>query len=686
LPRHKIGFKYMVDIPKEDEAPTGQHKQLPPKRPPTSQAPRPQAGQQPRTPTGPQSRPTTGQNPRPATDQNPQASDRKKTGPVAQNTQVKKRGTQLLSLEPPKSRRGPALGKINTRLDSMGGGATKSSRNRNLFGGIGREKTGQTDVMPAAPGGQSAAAQRPALRKPGQKTGAVDLGASAAEVDGMIARRKGTRRIPKPGGGIEGDAPPLESMGSGRRPSVDPGPQTRDDLPPVVNMPIPPKRQQPKPPAPESRARGNTLAGVSAEDLLGDEGRQLLENMRRREQQTRQQPQRPHPQSPPPGQTLPPRTQDSSRQAFQSAEYSAELEQPDDDELRPQDSFLAGPTRQIQREVVQTPMPASQEGYTPDAPPPPDDLGYERPVDFGDASQAATQEEVYEEEYIEGGTEEEPVARDSMAHDEMEQRAGYLLWLQGVITREEVEDALTGAEEIGEPVRELLANSAFADQVTLYRFLARHESLAPVDLDTVQPTDRALASLRPAIARAYRIVPIDKIGELLLVAAAFPFDPKRLLELRRLTASKVKLFVVTEEEIEIALMKYYPGGAASAATLRSPRPAGIAAPAKEVADDSAVTGEGEALEGKYDPTLSGEDSGLYAPMDDPERNRDEGRQPPSDVGLSELDDDSDYEGGQAGGQESGQDEEGHSASMASSSDLDESTLGSARHKEELRQL
>lgn len=651
----------MVHIPKnnEDETPTGQHQ----KRPASGPAPRVPTGQQPRTPTGQNPRTPTGQHPRTPTGQHAQAPDKKKTGPV-QNTQVKKRSTQILSLEPPKSRRGPALGKMNTRLDSMGGGATKSARNRQLFGGIGREKTGQTDVMPAAPGGQSSAAQRPSLRRPGQgQQGSVDLGASSAEVDGMIARRKGTRRIPKEGGGIEGDAAPLESMGSGRRPGVDPGPQMRDNLPPVVNIPIPQARPQPRrdAPPPDPRSRGNTLAGVSAEDLLGDEGRKLLENMRRREAQTHQQPAQPQrpPAMQPPGQTLPPRTQDSSRQAFQSAEYSADLEQQQgDDELRPQDSFLSGPTRQIQRDVLQTPMPAQpvyeeQEEYVEQ--PPPDDLGYERPVDFGDGGsrQPAT-------DYVEGGTEEEPVARDSAAHDEMEQRAGYLLWLQGVITREEVEDALTGEAEIGESVRELLANSAFTDQVTLYRFLSRHESLAPVDLETVEPTDRALATLRPAIARAYRVVPIDKIGDLLLVAAAFPFDPKRLLELRRLTASKVKLFVVTEEEIDLALMKHYPGGASSAATLRSPRPVGIPGPEDVVADDSSVTGEsvtgeGEALENKYDPTLSGEDSGLYAPMEDPDA---EDREPPADVGLSELDD--------------GYDEKGNAP--GDSGDLDESTL------------
>lgn len=548
---------------------------------------------------------------------------------------------------------------MNTRLDGMGGPSTRSQRNRQLFGGIGREKTGQTDIMNPQPGAGSEAGGRPTLRKPGKgkaSQGPVDLGGSASEVDSMIVRRKGTRRIPKAGGGVEGESAPLDSMGSGRRPAIDPGPRERD-VPPVVNMPVPqaPVRRPDAPPS--SGARGNTLAGVSAEDLLGDEGRALLEKMRQREAQERQQPQTP--QRPPqqqqryaqPNQPIAPRTQDSSRMAFQSAEYAAEeaLEEVrSEDELRPQDSFLSGPTRQIQRNVVQTPMPAEE--YTEQ--PPPDDLGYERPVDFGDHSAQVVEDD------------EEPVARESAAHDEMEQRAGYLLWLQGVITREEVEDALL-EEDISDELRDLLANTSFTDQITLYRFLARHESLAPVDLEQVQPSERALATLRPAIARAYRVIPIEKVGELLLVAAAFPFDPKRLLELRRLTASKVKLYVVTEEEIDIALMKYYPGGASSAATLRSPKPPGIESgdevdePANE-ADESSITGEGEALEYNYDPTLSGEDSGLYAPMDDPE----DSNRPPSDVGIAEVDED-----------ESGVVQDaGDTVQDDDYSDLDESTL------------
>jgi hypothetical protein len=647
----------MVHIPDDDSQAPEQPQKRPASKP--AQRPVPQQGQRPPNPqqarrpqTGEAKRPPTDQSKRPPTGQNRAAPDRKKTGPVGEKGG--QRRTQMLSLEPPRRNRGPALGNRDARLDGMAGPNTISSRHRSLMGNIGRDKPQQ--APPPKPKGPPDLSKRPTVRK---GDGApMDLGGSEAD---MVVRRKPTRRIPKPGGGFQGEASALDSLGSGRRPSVDPRQQQRPqqqrpqgaDLPPMVNMPVP-AAPRAKPDNPPPSSRGNTLAGVSAEELLGEEGRQLLEQMRKREQDTSQQPQAP-PQSgmyreaqpsQPKGPPLQPRPQDSSRMAFQSAEHFAEeaLEEvKSDDELRPQGEFLQGPTRVMQRDVIQTPQPVDQD-------PPPDDLGYELPVNYGDESGVV-------EDYSDDA-DDELGARESAAHDELEQRAGYLLWLQGVITREEVEDALTNDDGVDDAVRTMLETSAFADQISLYRFLARHESLEPIDLEEIRPSERALASLRPAIARAYRVVPVEKVGGLLLVAAAFPFDPSRLLELRRLTSSKVKLFVATEEEIDNALAAYYPP--ASAATLRSPKPV-----ADDQADDeedpSAITGEGEALEANYDPTLPGSDSGLYQPID--------GDMTDNGVEMEELDDGFDAE----------LDTDSHSM-PGDASDLDESTLSKGGDK------
>lgn len=670
----------MVHIPNENDPqpPRQAGKPLPkgaPQRPATGENRRPPTGES-RQPTGEAKRPPTGEQPRP------------KTGPVVrppgnkQPTKPQPRATQMISMEPPKRNKGPALAK-DIRIDALGGPKSISQRNKNLMGTIGRDKTQIMQRPGGAPQLPPAEAARPTLKKPGDSGRAVDLGANSRKEMETMMRRKATRRIPKPGGGFMSDDAPLASMESGRQAPVAPQPQqnapqsqrqpvdpaARINVPPRVDIPIPNQPSQvarrPDVPPPPPASRANTLAGISAEDLLGAEGRRVLEDMRRREAEgpargehrdTRRVRQAGQPAPIQPG------TQDSARRAFQGADYGAPapVEQPLSDELQPQ-NFLTGP--QQPQNVVQTPQPAYDEA--PTAPPPPDDLGYERPVDFGDGSvQAQGQPGPYEQqEYTEAVVEddENPVARESQAHDEMEQRAGYLLWLQGVITIEEVQYALDNTEDTSEAVRDLLVNTGFTDQVTLYRFLARHESLAPVDFSVVQPAQRALACLRPAIARAYRVIPFAKLGELLLVAAAFPFDPKRLLELRRLTASKVKLYVATEEEIDAALEQYYGGTGKPAATESAP------------ADSSdSVTGEGDNLEQRYDPTLSGEDSGLYAPQtqDGPA---------PGDVGLAELD----YEGGGVGSDSGRVDKPVRShvrdtlddAAIAAQADLDESTLG-----------
>lgn len=668
----------MVHIPDEnDPAPTPRPsgKQPLPSKPP-AQAQRPATGESRKPPTGEAKRPPTGEQPVQA-----------KTGPVQRPPGGKAptkpagpptagRATQMLSLEPPKRNKGPSLAK-DVRIDALGGPKTISQRNKNLMGNIGREKTQIMQRQPNAPQPpNSGEIARPTLKKPGDSGRAVDLGAHSRQDMEAMMRRKATRRIPKPGGGFMSDDAPLASMESGRMAPVAPGqpqapqrppedPASRINVPPRVDIPIPQApssvRKSDVAPPPLS-ARGNTLAGVSAEDLLGDEGRRVLEDMRRREaearargdyrdtRRVRQGGQYVQPAAP----AIQPPAQDSQRRGFAGADYQppAQIEPPAEDTLQPQ-NFLSGPTKVMQREVVQTPQPVYEEVVDTTQPPPPDDLGYEKPVDFGDQQQAAPAPQS-------GGSAEEPVARESQAQDEMEQRAGYLLWLQGVITREEVEEALTapGSENVSGEVRDLLLNTGFTEQITLYRFLARHESVAPVDFSIVAPTNRALATLRPAIAKAYRVIPFAKIGELLLVAAAFPFDPKRLLELRRLTASKVKLYVATEEEIDAALEEYY-GGTGKPVTT------------EDDSDDS-VTGEGDTLEQKYDPTLSGEDSGLYAPQQ-------EGGPPPGDVGLAELD----YDGGGVGSDSGRVDRPVRSnvrdtlddAAIAAQGDLDESTLG-----------
>ena len=510
-----------------------------------------------------------------------------------------KRNTQLLSLEPPKREGGPRLAP-GARMDGIGarmrgkGGPTFSNTRMvkgkddkaDLFG---RKKTDELAKRPPASGGQS-------------------FGGQEYDPNLMMARQKGTRRVPKPGGGVMGDNnKPLDSMTSDRRPAVPP-PATQS-MPPVAALARAPEvtSKRPDAPPPPPSIRGSTLAGVSAEELLGEEGKALMEQMKKRE----------HDRRGPDYDTRKVKQGGLYGDSRQGAATAPQQRGP----------IAPIPVSPLPPQGPVSPIPVSAQPYVAQpqyVPPPPqfpepaqqasgpsDDLGYEKPVDFGTGEAEAGEggETVYEEDEVSEAdlVDEEQLARESQAQEEMEQRVGYLLWLQGVITVEEVEEALSGADprESRQEIMALLNNSGFTGQESLYRFLARHESLAPVDLNTVMPTEAALGTLRPAVARAYRVVPISVLGKILLVAASMPFEPQRLLELRSLTGRKIKVFVTSAEEIDAALKKYYGGG--KAASGRQPA-------AESTGEVPKPAAPGEKLEQGYDPTVSGHDSGLYAPV------------------------------------------------------------------------
>lgn len=566
-----------VDIPDAEPHTTSQAPQEPAKRPPTGEQ-RPPAQRPPQGPGG-------------------------------------KRNTQLLSLEPPKRDHGPRLAP-GARMDAIGAkmkakGPTFSQTRlvkgkddkQDLFG---RKKTDEI-------------AKRPPTGEQPQ------FGGGQWDPNEMLARRKGTRRVPKPGGGVMGDNnKALDSMTSDRRPAVPP--PAREVMPPVSALAKAPEVvRKPDLPPPPPAIRGSTLAGVSAEELLGEEGKALMDEVKRRERERR----------------APEYDTRKVKQGGLYAEGGAARVPTAPQQRGPIAPIPISPLPPVSAAPV-APIPVAPAPYVPPqpaayVPPPPppqaappaqpsDDLGYEKPVDFGDGSGAEQGQTVYEEEEVSASDLEEDSqqARDSEAHEEMEQRVGYLLWLQGVITVEEVEEALQSADprEARQEVMELLNNSGFTGQQSLYRFLARHESLAPVDLASVVPTETALGTLRPAVARAYRVIPVAVLGKILLVAAAMPFDPQRLLELRSLTGRKIKVFVTSPEDIDAALKKFY-GGSTKAPSGRQ------AAVTESTGEVPKPVASGDKLEQRYDPTVSGHDSGLYAPVK-------EGSAPPKDVVLEEA--------------------------------------------------
>ena len=162
-------------------------------------------------------------------------------------------------------------------------------------------------------------------------------------------------------------------------------------------------------------------------------------------------------------------------------------------------------------------------------------------------------------------------------------RIGEQLIREGLITPEQLQQALEEQQRTGGKIVANLVKLGHIDQRTFLNFLSRQPGVASINL-AGYCISRDLLSLVPAdFARKHELIPMDKMGAYLTVGMACPLDTALIRDLEDSTGLRVRALLVAPEAIHVALDKYYPrdpdsdpAGAAGDGSDPS-RPAGNAA-------------------------------------------------------------------------------------------------------------
>ena len=136
------------------------------------------------------------------------------------------------------------------------------------------------------------------------------------------------------------------------------------------------------------------------------------------------------------------------------------------------------------------------------------------------------------------------------------ERLGEVLVRSGVLTDEQLSEALASQEAEGGKLGEVLVRLQIADAETIARSLAEQKGLQYTHL-TTYPVDRDAASYLPErIARRLQAIPIGfKDGDVIL-AMADPLDIETIDDVRLRTGRQVVPVVTTPSQIEYAINKY----------------------------------------------------------------------------------------------------------------------------------
>jgi type IV pilus assembly protein PilB len=128
--------------------------------------------------------------------------------------------------------------------------------------------------------------------------------------------------------------------------------------------------------------------------------------------------------------------------------------------------------------------------------------------------------------------------------------------LRGILEKAGKLDAAAGDALLAEaaaqkrPFTEVLVKKGVATEQELLALIAKAANIPPIDLAKLVVNKEVLESVPEAVAREYCIFPVDKIGSIITVAVANPFDVLKLDDIRIITGCHLRLVVSTAEEIE----------------------------------------------------------------------------------------------------------------------------------------
>ncbi len=135
--------------------------------------------------------------------------------------------------------------------------------------------------------------------------------------------------------------------------------------------------------------------------------------------------------------------------------------------------------------------------------------------------------------------------------------------LKGIITKaglmeaKKVDEAIVRAAQQKRSLADVLIVDKFVEERLLIGSIAREMNIPPIDLAKVEITSEALESLPEDLATYYGVLPIARIGNVLTVAVANPFDVLKLDDVGLVTGCQLMPVVSTEPTIRQAIDKFY---------------------------------------------------------------------------------------------------------------------------------
>jgi len=132
-----------------------------------------------------------------------------------------------------------------------------------------------------------------------------------------------------------------------------------------------------------------------------------------------------------------------------------------------------------------------------------------------------------------------------------------ILTQAGVITEDQAKAAEEAAEQRRIPLTTAVKELGFADRNRISQVLAEHFGLRSIDLATVDVEKDVLSLIPHSVARRYKVVPLEKKDDTLVVAISDPLNLHSIDSLRMLLKMHIEPVIADADDIQKSIERHY---------------------------------------------------------------------------------------------------------------------------------
>lgn len=142
--------------------------------------------------------------------------------------------------------------------------------------------------------------------------------------------------------------------------------------------------------------------------------------------------------------------------------------------------------------------------------------------------------------------------------DEVGKALGAILVKHGVITRDQLDEALARQGKYHRPLGEILVESGYATPEDIINALVAQSGVPYLPLDNYEVSEEVAILVPGELARKLSVTPVDTIGGTLLIAMAIPLNSEQKQELQRHVGDwKLKCFIAHWSDIKAKHERHY---------------------------------------------------------------------------------------------------------------------------------